>query len=129
MPKLICHPQELNQVFLNLIVNSAHSITDKINEYSNTYGTILISSSLMDDIMKITIEDNGNGMAKHIQDNVLDAFFTTKKRGKGTGQGLAIARGVIEDKHQGQISFTSRLGVGTVFTVLLPLKVQEQHNK
>lgn len=69
---------------------------------------------------ELVIEDTGGGIPEDIQSRIFDPFFTTKDIGKGTGQGLAIARSIVVDKHQGTISFRSVMGKGTTFTVRVP---------
>ncbi len=120
LPMVTCHPGEINQVFLNLIVNAAHAIADKtLNK--DTKGEISIQTKQQDDFAEIRISDNGNGIPESIKNRIFDPFFTTKEIGKGTGQGLAIAHAVIVNKHAGSIHFESSLGVGTTFIIKLPL--------
>jgi signal transduction histidine kinase len=71
---------------------------------------------------EVRISDSGTGIPEHVQPRIFEPFFTTKEVGKGTGQGLAIARSVIVDKHGGTITFETRQGVGTTFIIRLPLK-------
>ncbi len=116
---------ELNQVFLNMIVNAAHAITPTIENKPNKKGTIKISTRQAGDFVEIRIQDNGSGIPEEIQSKVFDPFFTTKEVGKGTGQGLALAYNVIYEKHGGKISLESEVGVGTTFIVSLPVQVEE----
>jgi two-component system, NtrC family, sensor kinase len=120
VPPVICHVGDLNQVFLNLIVNAAHAIGDVVGE-SGDLGRITIRTRQDGGFVVITIGDTGAGIPQSIRDRVYDPFFTTKEVGKGTGQGLAIARSIIVDRHQGTISFESDVGRGTTFTIRLPL--------
>ena len=108
---------ELNQVFLNLIVNAAHAIADHCDDT----GEIHVTTRATDEHVEITIADTGGGIPEAIQRRVFDPFFTTKEVGKGTGQGLAIAYSVVTQKHGGLIWFKSRDGDGTTFTVQLPI--------
>jgi histidine kinase len=121
IPEVVCYIGEINQVFLNLIVNAAHAITDAVKD-SGQRGTITITTrSERGDAVLVTIADTGTGIPATIQDRVFDPFFTTKPVGKGTGQGLALARTAIVDRHAGTISFETRQGQGTTFFVRLPI--------
>ena len=124
LPSVMCHIGELNQVFLNIIVNAAHAIGDANPDGSR--GTIAIRTWIDGDDVKISISDTGGGIPVAIRDRVFDPFFTTKEVGKGTGQGLAIARSVIVDKHAGRIELDTALGRGTTFTLTLPYRAAEQ---
>jgi len=120
LPMILCCLDEINQVMLNLIINSAHAIEEKIGRNSGEKGFIKIETLLENDYIVINITDSGNGIPKEIQSRVFDPFFTTKEIGKGTGQGLAISHDIIVNKHKGQIYFNSKKGVGTTFTIKLP---------
>ncbi|MFK7820255.1 MAG: ATP-binding protein [Planctomycetaceae bacterium] len=111
---------ELTQVFLNLIINSSHAISDKTAEGSNGKGLITVSTRQTEDSVVVEIADTGGGIPESIRDRIFDPFFTTKDVGKGTGQGLAIAHSVITQKHNGQLSFHVDEGVGTRFVIELP---------
>ena len=121
LPLTPCFIGEISQVFLNIIVNGAHAIGDLTEGGSQGKGKIFIRSSRTENSIQIRISDTGGGIPKEIQDRVFDPFFTTKERGKGTGQGLAIAHRVVVDKHLGSLSFESKKGVGTTFIIELPL--------
>ncbi len=122
LPKVNCTPGEINQVILNLIVNAAHAIEDKQKlKGSESMGTIEIRTKHDGENVIIQVIDTGNGIDQTIRERIYDPFTTTKQVGRGTGQGLAIARTVIVDKHQGQISFQTEEGVGTTFTIVLPV--------
>jgi len=119
---ILCLQDELNQVFLNMIVNAAHAIAEKNQKTaSSELGKIFIGTSIQDDNVIIKISDTGNGIKKENVDRIFDPFFTTKDVGKGTGQGLAIAHDIIVNKHKGQIKVESELGVGSVFLIELPI--------
>ncbi|WP_321474932.1 PAS domain S-box protein [uncultured Paludibaculum sp.] len=120
IPQVVCHVSELNQVFLNLIVNAAHAIQSSL-EGTGLRGAIGITTSQRGQNVQIDIEDTGGGIPDEIKDRIFDPFFTTKAVGKGTGQGLAIAHSVVVDKHGGSLTFTTKYGLGTTFTVLLPI--------
>jgi PAS domain S-box-containing protein len=122
LPPVPCLPGELNQVILNLIVNASHAIADTLTSNTQAKGTISIQTRQVDNDAQIRITDSGSGIPENIRQRVFDPFFTTKGVGKGTGQGLAIAHSVIVDKHGGSIQFSSEVGKGTTFTILLPLQ-------
>ncbi len=119
LPRVICNVGELNQVFLNLIVNAAHAIGDAAHD--GRRGTIRVSTECALDHAIVTIADDGPGIPPEIGDRVFEPFFTTKEVGRGTGQGLAIARSIVVDKHHGALSLDSRPGEGATFTVKLPV--------
>jgi signal transduction histidine kinase len=118
IPPVLCYPGDLNQVFLNLIVNAAHAIGDVVKGTTNK-GKIKVSTSLEGSQVVVKITDTGTGIPEEIASRVFDPFFTTKGVGKGTGQGLAIARSILK-KHKGTISFESKASKGTTFFVRLP---------
>jgi len=120
LPPVVCNIGELNQVFLNLIVNAAHAIHDSGKDPSSG-GEIAISTALAGDHVEITFSDNGCGIPQQHLDKIYDPFFTTKEVGRGTGQGLAITRSIIMEKHGGNIRVKSVVGVGTQFTLCLPV--------
>ncbi|MFQ5557798.1 MAG: ATP-binding protein, partial [Acidimicrobiales bacterium] len=104
IPEVVCDRGDIGQVFLNLIVNAAHAIADRVNG-SAELGDITITSSLDGDGVRVDVFDTGGGIPSHIRGRVFDPFFTTKEPGKGTGQGLAIVHSIVVDRHQGRISF------------------------
>jgi signal transduction histidine kinase len=116
---VICHVGDLNQVFLNLIVNAAHAIGDVVGK-SGGKGTIRIRTCSEGDVVRIDIADTGSGIPEAIRHRIFDPFFTTKGVGKGSGQGLAIARSIVATKHRGSLTFESEVGKGTTFTIRLP---------
>ncbi len=119
-------PGELNQVFMNLIVNAAHAIEEKVGVDNSEKGSIKITTRATPEYAEVQIADSGNGIPVQARSRVFDQFFTTKEVGKGTGQGLSIAHQVVVKKHQGLISFESELGVGTTFTIQLPFASESQ---
>jgi signal transduction histidine kinase len=119
IPDVLCHGDELNQVFLNLIVNAAHAIADVTNATTER-GVIKIKTWAAGEWVKIAISDTGSGISSEILDKIFDPFFTTKPVGKGSGQGLAIARSIVVQKHGGTLDVASQAGVGTTFTIALP---------
>ncbi len=122
LPLVPCLPGEFNQVVLNLVVNAAHAIGEKLGESPVEKGKIVVSTKLEEGYAVVSISDTGAGIPEEIRDRILDPFFTTKKVGKGTGQGLAIARSVVVDKLSGELTFDSEVGKGTTFHIRLPLE-------
>ncbi|MBU1567426.1 MAG: PAS domain S-box protein [Proteobacteria bacterium] len=121
---VVCDISAINQVVLNLIVNAAHAIADN-NESRNTAdkGTITVQTRNRGDQVEIRIADTGGGIPEDIRNRIFDPFFTTKVVGKGSGQGLAIARTIITESHHGSIDFETEIGRGTTFIIRLPLIV------
>jgi PAS domain S-box-containing protein len=120
LPEVVCNVGELNQVFLNLIVNAAHAIEDAGRNFET--GAIEIHTVQADDCVVIRIGDNGCGIPPENLAKLYEPFFTTKEVGRGTGQGLAIARAIVIGKHGGELSVSSTVGYGTEFTLRLPIR-------
>ena len=121
LPPVQCVAGEFNQVMLNLIVNAAHAISDVVAARPGAKGTILVSTRRVGDLAEIRVRDTGSGIPEAVRPNVFNPFFTTKPVGKGTGQGLSVAYGVIVQKHAGTISFETEMGVGTTFIIRIPI--------
>lgn len=119
LPLVICNIGELNQVFLNLIVNAAHAIHDAGKDVNQ--GEIRITSARIGDHVEISVTDNGCGIQKEHLDKIYDPFFTTKEVGRGTGQGLAITHSIVVDRHGGSVQVASDPNVGTKFVIRLPI--------
>jgi signal transduction histidine kinase len=119
LPLVSCNISELNQVFLNLLVNAAHAIQAAGKDVSS--GRIRIVTSQVGAELHLTFEDNGCGIEPHNLDKIFDPFFTTKEVGKGTGQGLAISHSIVVDRHGGAFDVHSVVGTGTRFTIRLPV--------
>jgi len=107
-------------VLLNLVVNAAHAIEDVVGR-TPVRGTITIATRHDGADVEIAITDTGCGIPEEIRERVFDPFFTTKAVGRGTGQGLALARTTIVDRHGGTLDFESRVGSGTTFRIRLPI--------
>jgi signal transduction histidine kinase len=120
LPRVHCLADEMGQVFLNLLMNASHAISE-IHKNDNEKGLITISSRQLDDNVEISVEDTGCGIPEKIRARIFDPFFTTKVVGQGTGQGLAICHDVIEKKHGGVLLVDSEEGRGSIFTIRLPL--------
>ncbi|WP_049764395.1 PAS domain S-box protein [Geotalea daltonii] len=113
LPQVKCFPQQLNQVFLNLLINAAHAIKER--------GEIRIATWCEDKTACIAISDTGCGIPPEVIGKIFDPFFTTKEVGKGTGLGLSISFDII-NKHKGTIDVTSEPGQGTTFTIRIPVE-------
>ena len=120
LPLVPCLLGQFNQVILNMIVNAAHAIGDAVKG-TGRKGAITIASCRVDTGVEIRITDTGTGIPEDIRHKIFDPFFTTKEVGKGTGQGLAIARSVVMVKHGGTIAVESQVGTGTTFIIRLPV--------
>ena len=120
LPRVVCLPAEMNQVFLNLVVNAAHAVGDVVRD-TLSLGVIRVATALEDSHVRISITDSGTGIPEAVQGRIFDPFFTTKEVGKGTGQGLTLAYDTVVNKHGGTISFDTEEGRGTTFHIRLPL--------
>ncbi|NEP76910.1 MAG: PAS domain S-box protein [Okeania sp. SIO3B3] len=127
LPKIYCFPGQLNQVFMNIIANAIDALDESntglsFAEIEANNNKIIITTSVENQGVKISIADNGPGMNEEVKAKIFDHLFTTKDVGKGTGLGLAIARQIIEQKHGGNLDVSSTSGEGTEFTIVLPLQ-------
>jgi PAS domain S-box-containing protein len=120
LPPVLCYLGDLNQVVLNLLINAAHAIGDVVKE-STRKGHITVRTRQLDHTVEIAISDTGTGIPEAIRSKIFDPFFTTKEVGRGTGQGLALARAIVVEKHGGTLTFETEMGKGTTFYVRLPL--------
>jgi PAS domain S-box-containing protein len=120
IPAVECRKAEINKVLLNLIVNAAHAIGTAVERGRTGRGLITIRSSCDATHVQISVSDTGCGIPQAVISRIFDPFFTTKPVGKGTGQGLAIARSIVQS-HDGELSVESTVDVGTTFTIRLPL--------
>jgi signal transduction histidine kinase len=120
LPPIQCYLGEINQVVLNLLVNAAHAVSDVVKD-SGAMGKITVRTRVDGDEVEISIGDSGTGIPAAAREKIFDPFFTTKEVGKGTGQGLAIARSVVVNKHGGTLRFDTECGKGTTFFIRLPV--------
>lgn len=116
---MVCNIGELNQVFLNPIVTAAHAIGERDGDGK---GAITIRTTRDGNDVAIAISDTGPGIQFEIQARIFDPFFTTKAIGRGTGQGLAISRSIVVDKHAGSLTVNSEPGRGSTFLIRLPVR-------
>jgi two-component system NtrC family sensor kinase len=117
IPNYFGDKNQLQQLFFNLIFNAGEAISND--------GIIIIDTSFEDNMIVITIKDNGCGIKKENLDKIFDPFYTTKPVGKGTGLGLSISHGIVE-QHAGHIKCESEEGIGTTFSIFLPVKNSNQ---
>jgi signal transduction histidine kinase len=120
LPAINCRAGEVSQVFLNLIVNAGHAIEDRMKE-TGERGVITVTTGLVEGRIEVCVSDTGTGIPEGVRERIFDPFFTTKTVGRGSGQGLAISRSVIVDKHGGSLDFETEVGRGTTFRVRLAL--------
>lgn len=129
LPKINCHPGQLNQVFMNLLVNAADTLDDKDweavlheQDLKNNQPEIRIITEQVDSkYIRIRIIDNGCGIPEEIRQNIFNPFFTTKPVGSGTGLGLSISYQIVVDKHKGKLDCMSKIGEGTEFVIEIPV--------
>ena len=114
IPEILCAPSQINQVFLNLVTNATQAM-----EAGN--GTLTLTTRSDGNGVAVEVADNGKGIAPEVLPKIFDPFFSTKEIGKGTGLGLSISYKIVQ-QHGGRITVESQVGVGTKFTVWLPLK-------
>jgi signal transduction histidine kinase len=120
LPMVNCLSSELHHVLLNLVVNAAQAIADKVRN-TDEKGLIRITTSFSKCCVEIRVNDTGTGIREEHRAKIFEPFFSTREVGKGTGQALAIARQVIVQQHSGKIWFETESGVGTTFIVQLPI--------
>ncbi|WP_323055794.1 sensor histidine kinase [Paucibacter sp. PLA-PC-4] len=113
IPAVRCIAAQLNQVFMNLIINAAHAIPER--------GEITLSTSTQGEWVSVEVRDTGAGMSEDVQRRIFEPFFTTKPVGMGTGLGLSLSFSIVQ-KHGGRIEVESSLGVGTLFRVWIPIQ-------
>ncbi|MEG4422571.1 ATP-binding protein [Microcoleus sp. D3_18_C1] len=130
LPKVECYPGQLNQVFMNILVNALDAL-DEMNtkrsyqELKDTPNQITIRTSAIDNQwVEVAIADNGIGMLDPVKQRIFDPFFTTKAIGKGTGLGMSISYQIITEKHRGKIKCFSTPGSGTKFVIQIPIRQQ-----
>jgi len=122
VPRVVANGSEINEVLLNLIVNSSQALA----EYTGTEQKIIsVATYTQDTYVCCDIKDNGPGIPTEIIGKIYDPFFTTKEPGKGTGLGLNIAYNIVKNKHNGDLTVTSEINKGTTFTIKLPTNEEE----
>jgi len=125
LPEIQASAGQINQVLLNIIINAAQAIKEK---HMSKLGMVKITSYHDDQFVYCSIQDDGLGMTAETIKNIFNAFFTTKPSGQGTGLGLSISYDIVVNKHGGDISVVSEKGIGTTFTIKLPLTASDKYN-
>jgi signal transduction histidine kinase len=120
IPCVHCHAGDVNQVVLNLLLNAAHAIGDAV-EGTSRKGRITVGTRLIGDYVEISIADTGAGIPESVRARIFEPFVTTKEVGRGTGQGLALSRGIVVEKLKGSLHFETETGTGTTFFIRLPV--------
>jgi signal transduction histidine kinase len=124
IPTVHCHAGDINQVVLNLLLNAAHAISDAVDGTS-TKGRITVRTREIGDFVEISISDTGDGIPEDVRGRIFEPFVTTKEVGRGTGQGLALSRGIVVEKLKGSLHFETETGNGTTFFIRLPKSADE----
>ena len=123
IPQVMVIPQDLSRAVLNLMNNACYALWEKEQTADKDYvPTISVTVAVEDAHLVITIADNGTGMSDEVKARLYENFFTTKPVGQGTGLGMGITRDIIENEHGGQLTFTSEQGVGSRFTITIPIR-------
>jgi signal transduction histidine kinase len=120
VPPVCCHAGDLNQVVLNLVLNASHAIVDVVGD-SGARGRITVRTRAIGDFVEISITDTGPGIPESVRGRIFEPFVTTKEVGRGTGQGLALSRGIVVEKLHGSLHFETETGRGTTFFIRLPV--------
>ena len=123
LPQTMVIPQDLSRAVLNLMNNACYTVWKRSQNAPEDYKPqICVKTAMADDQISITISDNGEGMSELVKQRLFENFFTTKPIGQGTGLGMGITRDIVENKHHGRLTFESTQGVGTTFTITIPVK-------
>ncbi|MEM7796347.1 MAG: ATP-binding protein [Cyanobacteria bacterium P01_C01_bin.118] len=130
LPKILCFSGQLNQVFMNILANAIDAIDDAWKEQANPIaGQITICTAMISQqLAKIVITDNGLGITETVREKIFNPFFTTKSIGQGTGMGLSISYQIIVENHGGTLDCWSTPGVGTEFTIKIPVGTKPGSN-
>ena len=127
LPELECRSQQLQQVIMNLMTNARDALNGKYEGFDDSKKLIISAERIINnknDMIRITVEDFGNGIPKGVQDRIFEPFFTTKTRDKGTGLGLSISHGIIKD-HNGNLRFETEENENTKFIIELPCEKED----
>jgi signal transduction histidine kinase len=120
LPAIHCHVGDFNQVVLNLLLNAAHAISDVV-EGTGTKGRITVRTRAIGEYVEVSVSDTGPGIPDAVRGRIFEPFVTTKEVGRGTGQGLALSRGIVVEKFKGSLHFETETGKGTTFFIRLPV--------
>jgi signal transduction histidine kinase len=120
IPAVRCHAGDINQVFLNLLLNAAHAVAD-VFERTGHRGRITMRTRAIGDYVEISVADTGDGIDESVRGRIFEPFVTTKEVGRGAGQGLALSRGIVVERLNGSLHFETETGKGTTFFIRLPV--------
>ena len=121
MPQVMVIPQDLSRAILNLMNTACYAVFKRSQTEGENYKpTIDVKTAISGEQLVISIRDNGEGMTDEVKERLYENFFTTKPIGMGTGLGMGITRDIVENKHDGKLSFESTAGEGTCFTISIP---------
>ena len=120
LPAVHCNAGDVNQVVLNLLLNATHAIADVIKG-AGRKGRITVRTRAIGGFIEVSINDTGDGIPEAVRGRIFEPFVTTKEVGRGTGQGLALSRGIVVDKLKGSLHFETETGIGTTFFIRLPV--------
>ena len=124
LPKINVIPQDLGRVLLNLINNAFYAVAKKAQEEISDYKpTVILVSGKIEDIIEITVKDNGNGIPDDVLDKIFQPFFTTKPAGSGSGLGLSLSYDIVTKGHGGELIVETKENVGTSFIIRLPINL------
>ncbi|MEM7553746.1 MAG: ATP-binding protein [Cyanobacteria bacterium P01_A01_bin.84] len=131
LPLVKCYPGQLNQVFMNILLNAIYALEELHRKSNQTEANkidyqIQIRTSVVDSFIEIVIADNGIGIPESIQKEIFNPFFTTKPVGKGTGMGMSISYQIIVEKHGGKLNCFSNVGKGTEFAIQIPTGLRQK---
>ncbi len=123
LPEVYCSVDEISQAIINLLINAGDSIKEKIEKGLYRRGQISVRTRAMDEWVEISISDDAMGIPADIQPHIFERFFTTKRYtdAKGTGQGLAMVKAIVEQHHRGKLTFQTEIGQGTTFMLQIPV--------
>ena len=123
LPMIMVIPQDLSRAVLNVMSNACYTVWRKSQSAEEDYKPCIdIAVRMEDQVLYITVSDNGEGMTEEVKERLFDNFFTTKPVGEGTGLGMSITRDIIEKKLGGKVTFTSTEGKGSTFTFTIPIR-------
>jgi signal transduction histidine kinase len=120
LPKIEVIPQDIGRVLLNLINNAFYAVNEKAKQGIEGYSPMVtVSTKKLENVIEISVKDNGKGIPDNIKDKIFQPFFTTKPTGQGTGLGLSLAYDIVTKGHGGTLDVESTEGVGSAFTIKL----------
>jgi signal transduction histidine kinase len=129
LPPVTCLPSDINRAVVNLVINAAHAVAEAVRLDPGRKREIIVRTRRDGDWAEIRVEDSGAGIPEEIRDRIFEPFFTTKDVGQGSGQGLALTRAVVVEKHGGTIHFETQMGCGATFVIRLPIGAPDAEGK